>query len=114
MDINESIGYDSVRQLQGYRLQLSFAGSIAGLAATKILGENILRQCLYVWSNDTGNSMQLFPNRPTVIAVDATHTIQIPLVIHAAVYPLLCQGEWWIVPSNTAIIYVYELIQLQN
>lgn len=108
---SESIAFDAIRQYGGFSLYKISESSIPGLGAVRICTQNPQRQALYIWSSDTGNSIYLSPTRPTLIAVDATKTHQLPIVIHAAVYPLLCQGEWWIVPQNTSIISVYELQQ---
>jgi hypothetical protein len=79
---------------------------VAGIV--KIVGEDINRVALFVQSAD-GSDFFLTPYPSMVFAPPGgAGTARTPQVIHSAVYPVLCQGEWYAAGNPGVVIVFWE------
>lgn len=108
----ESIGFDALRQLQGFRLRALPSVAIIAGTAMQICGENVFRQALYVWPDDASYLVSLRPTSHSLVGFPTSGVQVYPCVIHAAVYPMLCQGIWWANSNVGCTLTIWELEQL--
>lgn len=110
--MSESIGFEPVGQLGRYGLYRLADVAYTGAGPVQCCRANPNRQALIIDQITTGTVF-----RVTTIADGSAFPAGgesgvLPAVIHAAVYPILCQGVWYIAGSAPSTYAVYEVVEL--
>lgn len=71
-------------------------------------GENLDRIALYAEARDQ-SAIKLTQDPLGTVSV-APNQIgdSVPLVIHSSIYPVACQGIWYVAGANGTVVYLYE------
>lgn len=110
----EPIGFAPLRQLNGYALRRLPNVSAAAGVMVKVAGENVLRQLLMVYTLEANNPFALRPSPDGSYSFFSSSSPVDPRIIHAAAYPLLCQGAWYAAGAQTSTFAVFEVYQQQT
>lgn len=108
MGQRESILADPMRQI--VRTKTRELDPVTGNGTTGVLAapENPTRLALFFQSS-TLDLIYVSPFRPTLtIAILPGTNAQQPLIIHAATYPGLCQGQWFVTAGLGVVVRVWE------
>lgn len=77
----------------------------------EIVGENINRIALYAQARD-GSDFVLTPDpAATFSPPGGVGTARTPQVIHSAVYPVLCQGRWFVAGNPGVVVSYWESLK---
>lgn len=108
LPVRESILADPSGQIMR-TVTRRFAGLVgAGATPVLIAPANPTRMALFVQAETLDPVfVSPFPSAPAVLPLAGADT-RVPVLIHAAAYPGLVQGEWWAVTTLGATLMVYE------
>lgn len=77
----------------------------------EIVGENVNRIALYAQARD-GSDFVLTPDpSATFSPPGGPGTARTPQVIHSAVYPVLCQGRWFVAGNPGVVVAYWESLK---
>lgn len=111
--LSENILTDVLAQNGDLQIYTSTFALAAGISIQVARPQPLRLALILAWDVPTGR-VQVTPFFvPMFALIGASSTQPLPLVIHAAAYPGLCQGTWWMWSDLATNLTVYDVTRKQ-
>lgn len=103
---------DPIRQIATQLLRSLGSFTIPAGGIVEVATENINRIALLVQSPNADPFVVQPVNVAGYSPLGTVDGSQVPVVIHSAVFPVLCQGRWWAAGNAGVVVNVWEVEQV--
>lgn len=110
-EVSESIGFEPISQFGKYALY-SLPDAVVGVSGiAQACGANPNRLALIIDVRTSGVLYRVSPSSNISTGLVGVTLGSLPTTIHAAVYPVMCQGIWYIIAPAISTYAVYEVVE---